>query len=217
MNDKVRTYSGALVGWDGPVPPLRDFLVQLGRIVRFGGATTQPWTVLQHSLVCYRIAESQGDPIENKLAALLHDFGEILIGDIQKPVKWDGYHNLERGFVEMITAAWGLPIQWDDSLWDIVKEIDGLAVNLEGFALTIDFPLRDSTRFIEVEGLLNSVKVASYTRAVDNLDSLHALDMPLTDKCYGTTCSAGQTCVRGSCKLAPTATAGGQNCEGIGP
>lgn len=88
---------------------------------------------------------------------------------------------------------------------------------LEGFALTIDFPLRDSTRFIEVEGLLNSVKVASYTRAVDNLDSLHALDMPLTDKCYGTTCSAGQTCVRGSCKLAPTATAGGQNCEGIGP
>lgn len=85
-----------------------------------------------------------------------------------------------------------------------------------GFSLAIDFPTRDGTRFIEVEGLLRGVEVASFTRAIDKLDSLKSLDMPLTEDCYGVTCGVGQTCLKGSCRLAPGRSGDG-NCDEVGP
>ena len=97
------------------------------------------------------------------------------------------------------------------------RELDsGHAAPQAGFGLTIDFPTKRGTRFIEVEGLLRGVEVASFTRAVDDLDSLEWLDMPLTEDCYGVACGVGQTCVRGNCKLAPGRT-GGASCVGVGP
>ena len=97
------------------------------------------------------------------------------------------------------------------------RELDsGHQAPEKGFSLAIDFPTRDGTHFIEVEGLLRGVEVASFTRAVGKLDSLESIDMPLTKKCYGVSCGVGQTCITGGCRLAP-GRKGGDDCAGVGP
>ena len=97
------------------------------------------------------------------------------------------------------------------------RELDsGNMAPQKGFALAVDFPTRDAMRFVEVEALLHDVKVASFTRAVDHVDTLDSLDMPLTEACYGIRCGVGQTCIDGSCTLAPGAGEG-VSCRGVGP
>ena len=129
----VVTASGAKAGWRDPAP-LEDYLLQLGRIARFGGATTLPWTVLQHSYHAYLIARVIYPEVA--VQTLLHDFAEILIGDILKPFKWDGYHAPEKMHVELAAKSFGLKLDWSKKAWRRIKRADDAATGVEGYHLT---------------------------------------------------------------------------------
>lgn len=63
-----------------------DIAKVLSRIPRFGGHTTWPYTVAQHSVLVMRALPSDS-PREWKLWALLHDVHEIATGDVIHPLK----------------------------------------------------------------------------------------------------------------------------------
>lgn len=62
---------------------LKDIAHALQNIMRFNGHTEKPFSVLQHSLIGARLAETPA----HKLEALLHDAGEAYTGDIILPMK----------------------------------------------------------------------------------------------------------------------------------
>lgn len=64
-----------------------DISHQLAIINRFHGATSRPYSVAEHSLLCSEIAErAMAKPI-TQLAALLHDAHEIYTNDLSSPAK----------------------------------------------------------------------------------------------------------------------------------
>ncbi|MDM0011965.1 hypothetical protein QTH87_05870 [Variovorax sp. J22P168] len=64
-----------------------DIAHQLANINRFHGATTRPYSVAEHSLLCSEIAQrAMAKPI-TQLAALLHDAHEIYTNDLSSPAK----------------------------------------------------------------------------------------------------------------------------------
>ncbi len=70
-----------LVNPDWRTIDLESLAVSLSRQVRFNGHTSRPISVLEHSF-----AVAQLVPPQHRLAALLHDAQEALIGDIVRPV-----------------------------------------------------------------------------------------------------------------------------------
>ena len=131
----VRTRSGARVWWDSEPPPLEDFLFALGRLPRFAGATITYWTVLQHSWLVYLL--SGGLPEEVRKLTLIHDFAEIITGDIPSPVKPAEFHNLERFFLVRLAHRLGFgAVSLSESAWGYVHALDRRALFAEGSALT---------------------------------------------------------------------------------
>ncbi len=84
----MMTHSGAMVSFHTGVPTLEDIALALSRVPRFGGHCRTPWTVLDHVLVCQRLAEKAypNDPWLG-MACLLHDAHEALTGDTPSPLK----------------------------------------------------------------------------------------------------------------------------------
>lgn len=64
-----------------------DLAVMLAKVNRYGGATEEPYSVAQHSVIVSRFVEKQGGTQEAQLYALLHDAHEIATGDISTPAK----------------------------------------------------------------------------------------------------------------------------------
>jgi len=110
----------------------------LGRILRFGGHTAEPYSVAQH---CVEGARAILHNTNNRLTAavfLLHDAHEAYIGDdvtpkiealmeFARPFGNDlrqAYRNLQRRIDSAIFIAAGLPATLPDSVWSIVKEYD---------------------------------------------------------------------------------------------
>lgn len=82
----TQTYSGAFFDFQDPEGtirgvPLNDIAWALSNIPRFGGHAFK-WSVLQHSLLVSYLC-----PLPLKLAGLVHDAHEALVGDIQTPLK----------------------------------------------------------------------------------------------------------------------------------
>ncbi len=74
------------IGGDSAPEP-EEVALTLARIPRWAGATLVPWSVLQHSIAAFRLAESMGLDDTTQLAALWHDAEEMATGDIPKPFK----------------------------------------------------------------------------------------------------------------------------------
>lgn len=87
--NQIRTYAGRQ--WIDPLDPgeffpfIEDIALSLSRQRRYLGHTKTPWTVGQHSLVCYRYAKLVAP--EARRHALFHDAAEAYLGDIVSPVK----------------------------------------------------------------------------------------------------------------------------------
>ena len=89
----VQTLSGAAFNFDDPAPAsirLADITHALALLNRFSGHTTQPWSVAQHTLLCYHLlmADCPKASAEMRLAVLLHDAHEAYVGDVASPLKW---------------------------------------------------------------------------------------------------------------------------------
>lgn len=66
---------------------ITDIVHALSLICRFGGHTSEHYSVAQHSLLVARILAALGASPEVQLAGLMHDAHEAYIGDIPTPIK----------------------------------------------------------------------------------------------------------------------------------
>ncbi len=66
---------------------IRDIAHHLALINRFTGATTRPYSVAEHSLLCCDLAEREGSSTSLQMAALMHDAHEAYVTDLSSPAK----------------------------------------------------------------------------------------------------------------------------------
>ncbi|MEM7571157.1 MAG: hypothetical protein AAF337_15305 [Pseudomonadota bacterium] len=134
----LNTASGRTI--DLARPERSDFLVSdiatgLSRAARFGGQTTQPWWVIQHSLCAYDLAKSFGLSPDLQMQALLHDAEEAYLTDIPAPAKEpeDVVCHYQEGLRGAIMAWAGVPYGLD--LDPAVKRIDMILLHVEASLL----------------------------------------------------------------------------------
>lgn len=87
---------------------LEDIITALGHQVRYAGHTTEPVTVLQHSIHVWLLARSNGASIDVQRQALWHDAAEAYLLDIPRPLKkllGEPYRQLEKQFNRAIGEA----------------------------------------------------------------------------------------------------------------
>lgn len=66
---------------------IEDIAHHLSLINRFTGATTRPYSVAEHSLLCSEIAQREGAPVGLQMAMLMHDAHEAYTTDLSSPAK----------------------------------------------------------------------------------------------------------------------------------
>ena len=124
---------------------IADIAHGLARVARWNGQTTgaYPFSVAQHCLVVERIVQELRPRLSraNRLAALLHDAPEYVIGDLISPFKAAvgiDYKDFERKLLAAIHIRFGLPPRISDEVSSLIKRADRIsafheAAQLAGF------------------------------------------------------------------------------------
>lgn len=110
---------------------IEDVAHGLARVARWNGQTrgALPFTVAQHSLLVeeFCLQMKPGWPARWRLAALLHDAPEFVIGDMISPFKaalGDTYKRIERRLQEAVHLRFGLPARLPDAIEKAIKRAD---------------------------------------------------------------------------------------------
>ncbi|WP_085907269.1 YfbR-like 5'-deoxynucleotidase [Kiloniella majae] len=121
---------------------IEDIALGLSREVRWNGQTTGEWgyTIAEHSLLVEEIVGllKPDTKLEVRLAALLHDAPEYVIGDLITPFKYaigTGYKDLENRLMQAIHVRFGLPANLPDTTTKLIKRADRMAAYLEATQL----------------------------------------------------------------------------------
>jgi uncharacterized protein len=119
-----------------------DIAHGLARVARWNGQTAGPhiFSVAQHSLLVEAIAGHLDPALTNpsRLAVLLHDAPEYVIGDIISPFKavvGDAYKAVEARLLGAIHLHFGLPVEASAPLRRLTKRADRQAAFLEATRL----------------------------------------------------------------------------------
>lgn len=128
----------AFVG-DEPFPlTIEELARTLARLVRYNGATTEPYSVAQHSVHVADIVRRRGGSILAQRFALLHDAHEAVLGDLVTPVKMAlggdfraQWAMLTDAIDARIYAAYGLEPGPSDQVRNLVREADAIALATE--------------------------------------------------------------------------------------
>ena len=131
---------------------IEDIAHGLARVARWNGQTKGPniYSVAQHSLLVEVIAH-QGARLDRKrrLAVLLHDAPEYVIGDMITPFKaviGDTYKAIETRLLAAVHLRFGLPVTLSAELVAIIKAADRAAAYLEATRLA-GFASSEARRF----------------------------------------------------------------------
>lgn len=121
---------------------LEDIAHGLARVARWNGQTEgdHAFSVAQHSLLVERIACSlrNGLPDKWRLAALLHDAPEYVIGDLISPFKAAvglDYKAFEDRLLQAIHVHFGLPGELPKAAAQLIKRADRIAAFFEATCL----------------------------------------------------------------------------------
>ncbi len=130
---------------------IEDIAHGLSRVARWNGQTSGEWayTVAQHSLLVEAIAEGRGLAARWRLAALLHDAPEYVIGDLITPFKAAvglDYKELEARLEAAIHIRFGLPASLPKNARAGIKRADRTAAYLEATKLA-GFSQAEARRF----------------------------------------------------------------------
>jgi 5'-deoxynucleotidase YfbR-like HD superfamily hydrolase len=139
-----RMLSGRRLDLLHPAPrdvEIEDIAHGLARVARWNGQTegSNIFSVAQHSVLVERLASliAPGLTAAERLAALLHDSPEYVIGDLISPFKvvlGDGYKAIERRLLDAIHARFDLPVA-GAALSDVIKRADKVAAYWEATQL----------------------------------------------------------------------------------
>ena len=146
-----RMLSGRRLDLLHPAPldiEIEDIAHGIARVARWNGQTTgdHPYSVAQHSLLVeliLRRLKPKAGPAE-RLAALLHDAPEYVIGDMISPFKAAiglDYKDFEHRLAAAVHIRFGLPPDLAPTLEKLIKRADRLgawfeATQLAGFSET---------------------------------------------------------------------------------
>jgi len=121
---------------------IEDIAHGLSRVARWNGQTSGRWSfsVAQHSLLVERLVGgfAPGARAPWRLAALLHDAPEFVIGDLITPFKaiiGAEYKDLERRLMQAIHLRFGLPPAAPAGAARLIKRADRAAAYLEAIQL----------------------------------------------------------------------------------
>lgn len=121
---------------------IEDIAHGLSRVARWNGQTSGEWaySVAQHSVLVERIAGllDRDLPQRWRLAALLHDAPEYVIGDMITPFKaviGAGYKTIDAGLMRAIHLRVGLPAELPVTVTKLIKRADRVAAYLEATQL----------------------------------------------------------------------------------
>ena len=146
-----RMLSGRRLDLLDPTPmdiEVEDIAHGLAFVARWNGQTfgDHPYSVAEHSILVERIFALQNPGIvpKWKLAALLHDAPEYVIGDMISPVKaaiGAAYGELDQRLTAAIHLRFGLPAQLPAAIKKSIKTADKVsawleAVQIAGFDVT---------------------------------------------------------------------------------
>ena len=124
-----------------------DIAHGLARVARWNGQTrgAHPFSVAQHCLVVERLVQElrPGLARADRLAALLHDAPEYVIGDLISPFKAAvgiDYKDFENRLLAAIHIRFGLPPRTSNAVATVIKQADRIsafheATQLAGFAV----------------------------------------------------------------------------------
>ena len=140
-----RMLSGRRLNLLDPSPldvEIEDIALGLSRVARWNGQTqgAQPYSVAEHSLLVERLFFEKRKETSTKwrLAALLHDAPEYVIGDMISPFKaviGNNYQDIERRLQEAIHLRFVLPTALPSTIYKSIKRADRLAAYLEATQL----------------------------------------------------------------------------------
>jgi len=119
-----------------------DIAHGLARVARWNGQTqgSHIFSVAQHSLLVEALARAKVPRLDHKgrLAILLHDAPEYVIGDMISPFKaviGDSYKAVEKRLLAAIHLRFGLPARLPEPLQALIKSADRSAAYLEATRL----------------------------------------------------------------------------------
>ena len=129
-----------------------DIAHGLARVARWNGQTTgdHAFSVAQHSLIVEEICVHLKPNIETKwrLAALLHDGAEYVVGDMISPFKAAlglDYHTFEDRLMSAIHIRFGLPGTLPTPIKKLIKRADKASAFLEATQLA-GFSVSEASR-----------------------------------------------------------------------
>jgi 5'-nucleotidase len=143
---------------------IEDIAHGLARVARWNGQTrgAHIFSVAQHSLLVDAIARVRTPRLDRglRLAILLHDGPEYVIGDMISPFKavlGDAYKAIEARLLRAIHLRFGLPAERSVELTRLIKAADQAAAYLEATRLA-GFSATEARRFF---GQLPTVAVST--------------------------------------------------------
>ncbi len=135
---------------------IEDIAHGLARVARWNGQTVgeHAFSVAQHTLLVEDIAASLHPDLTRRwrLAALLHDAPEYVIGDLISPFKAAlglDYKAFERKLLHAIHRRFGLPPELPGRIANAIKSADRIAAYYEATALA-GFTLAEANRYFGI-------------------------------------------------------------------
>ena len=132
---------------------IEDIAHGLARVARWNGQTkgAHIFSVAQHSLLVEALARVKAPRLDAKarLAVLLHDAPEYVVGDMISPFKaviGDSYKVVEHRLLAAIHVRFALPVTLPETLHKLIKAADRTAAFLEATRLA-GFDMAEARKF----------------------------------------------------------------------
>jgi uncharacterized protein len=149
---------------------IEDIAHGLARVARWNGQTDgkHAFSVAEHSLLVEKIASELDPKLIRKfrLAALIHDAPEYVIGDLISPFKAAlslDYRAFEAKLLTAIHLRFGLPTELPDRVTKLIKRADKIAAYYEATGLA-GFSRAEARRFFGQPRGLSSALVNRLSR-----------------------------------------------------